>query len=66
MKPILNYLAGYLCTTLQFNAFRFAEIKKPNHVCAWYPGRAPRPCLELTSNPWLIRMNRAQGPKILG
>jgi len=27
---------------------------------------APRPCLELTSNPWLIRMNRAQGPKILG
>jgi len=25
---------------------------------------APRPCLELTSNPWLIRMNRAQGPKI--
>jgi len=26
---------------------------------------APRPCLELTSNPCLIRMNRAQGPKLL-
>ena len=27
---------------------------------------APRPCHELTSNPCLIRTNRAQGPNILG
>jgi len=30
MKPIFIYLAGYWCTTLQFNAVRFAEIKKSN------------------------------------
>ena len=29
-------MTGYGCSTLQFNAFRFAEIKKPNHVCARY------------------------------
>jgi len=31
MKSLLICLAGYWCTTLQFNAFRFAEIKKPVH-----------------------------------
>jgi len=39
MKPFLFYLAGYWCITLQFNAFRSAEIKKPNDEHAWYPGR---------------------------
>ena len=35
MKPILLfYLTGYQRTTLRFNAFRCAEIKRRNHVCA--------------------------------
>jgi len=38
MIPKLIDLAGCWCTTLQFNAFRFAAVKNPNHVCAWYPG----------------------------